>query len=183
MKVFIGGYWDPKRAVRYASETKLLGRLLAERGHDVIVGPGSGVVRFLVEGFREVSSKGNVIFYLPKKKELIRTGEELTPFADEVIRTEEDYLHRMITMCEDADGYASIAGASGTIAEAVSMMFLKKPVTMLEEAGAASNAGQILGGLKVYAYFSPTVEKMVDYLEQKFPISKLHKFEEEWYNI
>lgn len=186
MKVLIGGYWDPKRAIRYQQECEELGKLLAEAGHDIIVGPGSGVVKYLLEGYTSVDqeTRGKIIFYLPHPSEMIRTGEPMYDFADEIIETNQDYLERTVTMCKRSDVYMSIAGASGTIFEAVSMMFLKRPVIILEEAGAASNAAQILGGLKVYAYFAPTVEHMVKYLNENVVAAyNEHEFEEEWYNV
>ena len=185
MKVLVGGYWDPKRAIRFQPETVELGRLLAERKHDIIAGPGSGILKFLLEGYLSVpkDQRGFITFYLPHPKEMVRVGEEMNDFADEVIETNEEYLERTIIMCRAADAFVSIAGASGTIFEAVATMFLKKPVAILEEAGAASNAGQILGGLKAYAYFAPTVKDMVDYIENAEGPLKDHEFEEEWYNV
>ncbi len=185
MKILVGGYWDPKRAIRFRSETVDLGRKLGELGHDVIAGPGSGVIRFLLQGYTSVDheQRGKVYFYRPHPKEMVRVGEVMGDFADEVIDTGQEYLERTATMCRAADAFMSIAGASGTIFEAVAMMFLKKPVIILEEAGAASNAAQILGGLKVYAKFAPTVDDMIEELSRAEEGLIDHRFEEKWYNV
>jgi hypothetical protein len=51
MKILVGGAWDAKRAVRFKEEIIKLGQLLEERGHNIILGPGSGIVRHIIERF------------------------------------------------------------------------------------------------------------------------------------
>ncbi len=184
MKIFVGGAWDPKRAQHFAQEMRELGRLLAQRGHDIIFGPGSGVVRYTSEGFRSIKKRrGKIIFYLPRNKEMIRTGEELEPFADEVIKTEDSYLVRVLRMTEVADGFAAITGAAGTLYEMIAMMFLKKPVTILQETGGASNAACFLGGLCEYVKVARTPQEMVDYLEKAKITTNIPEEGIDWYDV
>ncbi|OQX50582.1 hypothetical protein B5M47_03695 [candidate division CPR3 bacterium 4484_211] len=184
MRIFVGGAWDPKRAKHFKEEIIELGRLLAVRGHDIILGPGSGVVRYVIDGFRNVADrKGKIIFYLPKEKELVRTGEELSPFADEVIRTHDSYLTRVVRMIEAADGFAAITGAAGTLYEMIGMMFMKKPVTILQESGGASNAACFLGGICEYVKVARTPQEMIDYLENSKIETNIPEEGIDWYDV
>lgn len=183
MKVFVSGYWDPKRAIHFADEIRQLGRLLGERGHDILLGPGSGVVRYVIEGFREKKRKGKIIFYLPRKKELIRVGEELHDYGDEIIKTDDSYVQRVVRMCEMTDALTAVTGGAGTLYEMIGMMFMKKPVTVLQESGGASNAACFLGGLCEYVKVARTPKEMVDYIETTNIKTNIPEEGIDWYDV
>ncbi|MBU1110049.1 hypothetical protein KKB83_00260 [Patescibacteria group bacterium] len=166
MKIFVAGAWDPKIATHFQDEIEALGQLLAKRDHSVIMGPGSGIVRYIMKGFRSIPNrKGKIIFYLPKSAELIRTGEDLSPFADKIVKTNDDYLTRTLRMSRSADALGAITGGAGTLYEMIGMMFLKKPVAVLQSCGGVYCASRFLGGLRDYVKFARTPLAMIDYLE------------------
>lgn len=185
MRVFVGGPWDPKVATQFKDPMIELGKELARFGHDIMFGPGSGIVKYVTEGYRSIDEdvRGTVFFYLPHESEMIRTGEEMQPFADEIVKTDQDYLERIMTMFKDADAFMSIAGASGTVFEAVGMMFLKKPVIILKNVGTLGTLGPQLGGLKNYAFFASNPEEMVEVLVDLKEKVANHTFDLPWYNV
>ncbi len=185
MNVFVGGPWDPVKAKERKEEMTELGKILGERGHDLTFGPGSGIVRYVLQGYKSVDEKkrGKVQFFVPHVAEMIRVGEEMKDFADEVIETQEDYLQRTVTMCHNADAFISIMGASGTLFEAIAMMFLKKPVAILKDVGTVGTVGQMIEGIQGYAHWATSVEDLVNYVEEAQEKMKDHVFEQEWYNV
>ena len=166
MKIFLGGFWDPYRAKRYQEETRSLGELLGRHGHDLYVGPGSGVVEFVLEGFNPQENKGNVVYYVPETKDLIKYGQDIGDFADQVIHLQGHYTERMLQIANQTDAYIAIGGAAGTLYEMITMMFLKKPVAMMTDTGSASNAARFLGGLRNYYFEGNTAEELVAYIEK-----------------
>ena len=165
MKIFLGGFWDPYRAKRYKDESITLGKLLAKHKHDIYVGPGSGVVTYVLKGIQEVKERGKIIFYLPEKKDLVKFGENIGDFADEVLELDGHYTERINKIAQETDAYVAIGGAAGTLYEMITMMFLKKPVAMMTDTGSASNAARFLGGLRNYYFEGNTSEELINYIE------------------
>lgn len=182
MRIILGGYWDPYRAKRYQQETVELGKIIAERGHDVVMGPGSGVVKYFLEGFNTVNEKGKIIYYIPSNKELIKSGEKLDEFADEVIETEGHYIERMYEIAKAGEAYVAIGGGAGALYEMINMMFLKKPVAVMTDTGTASIAARFLGGLRDYYFEGNTPQELIDYLEQAKIKTNIPSEGVDWYD-
>ena len=165
MKVFLGGFWDPYRAKRYADESIELGQLLGAGGHDLYVGPGSGIIKYVLEGFSPQADRGKIIYYIPQTKDLIKYGEDIGDFADQTVHLQGHYTERIIQIAQQTDAYVAIGGAAGTLYEMTTMMFLKKPVAMMTDTGSASNAARFLGGLRNYYFEGNTAQELVEYIE------------------
>jgi len=182
MKIFLGGFWDPYRAKRYQEQSIDLGRLLGKSGHDIYVGPGSGIVKFVMSGFKSVSNPGQVIFYLPSKKDQIKFGEDIGDFADEVLELEGHYTQRILHIAQKTDAFVAIGGAAGTLYEMITMMFLQKPVAIMTDSGSASNAARFLGGLRNYYFEGNTAQELVDYVEKAVIQSNIPDTGIDWYH-
>lgn len=77
MVIFVSGGWRKEQAAFYKEKAESLGALIAKRGFDLTCGPGTGIARFVVDGYRSVEKRGKVIFYLPKRSEMERVGEDV----------------------------------------------------------------------------------------------------------
>ncbi|MCA9390321.1 hypothetical protein KC571_02850 [candidate division WWE3 bacterium] len=182
MKIFLGGFWDPYRARRYKDESIALGKLLAEKKYDLYVGPGSGIVSYVLEGMKQVDDRGKIIFYLPSKKDLVKFGEDIGDFADEVMELDGHYTERIMSIAKETDAYIAIGGAAGTLYEMITMMFFKKPVAMMTDTGSASNAARFLGGLRNYYFEGNTAEELVDYIESASIDTNIPEEGIDWYD-
>lgn len=182
MKIFLGGCWDPYKAKWYQDEGRELGEILGERGHDIVVGPASGIVKYVLEGFLPQKNRGKVIFYLPDKRDMVRSGEDLGDFADEVVDVPGHYIERMYRIALDTDAFIAIGGAAGTFYEMTTMTFLKKPVAILQDTGGASLAAAFMGGLRDYYHRGVTPKGMVDYVESATITTNVPSEGVEWYD-
>lgn len=182
MKIFLGGFWDPYRAQRYQNESIELGDVLGVRGHDLYVGPGSGVVKYVLEGFKRYETRGKIVFYVPSNKDLVKYGENIGDFADEVIELNGHYTERINQIAQKTDAYVAIGGAAGTLYEMITMMFLKKPVAMMTDTGSASNAATFLGGLRNYYFEGNTAEELVDAVEEATITTNIPEKGIDWYD-
>lgn len=167
-RVFVSGSWRSEEGRRYAAEAQALGKLLAERGFDLIIGPGTGVARSVIDGYHSVKNRGEIFFYLPRLKEMKRVGEEMEDGADHIIETEQDYPTRNLIMIRKADAVIAIDGFAGTLSEIIaSVMDYQKPTAALENSGEAVNIAKQLEHIKDKIFFSEKVEAIVSYIEKQ----------------
>ena len=75
VQIFVSGTWKPAKADAYRDQALLLGRALAERGFDLACGPGTGVARHVIDGYRSVPERGIVRYYLPTDSAMRAAGE------------------------------------------------------------------------------------------------------------
>jgi len=145
MQIFVSGVWSDKKAVPCASQAISLGKLIALRGYDLSCGPGTGIAKYVIEGYRSIENKGKVRFYLPLKSEMEKVGEEVGSGADEIVETEFDYPLRNIYQIQQSDAVFLITGGDGALEEAfVALVDYKLPVVVLKGSGNAAKALEFL---------------------------------------
>lgn len=172
-RVFVSGSWRPQEGKVYAKPAFELGKLLAERSFDLIIGPGTGVAGKVINGYRSVKNRGEVIFYLPRLKEMKRVGEEMEEGADRIIETEQDYPMRNLIMIRKSDAMIAIDGFAGTLSEILaSVMDYHKPTAALEDSGEAVVASRTLRHIRDKIFYSKDVKELVDYIEKELKEAK-----------
>jgi len=110
MQIFVSGTWNEKKASPFASQAVLLGKLIADSGYDLACGPGTGIAKYVIEGYRSVTSRGKVRFYLPSRVEMEKVGEMVGDGADDIIETDMDYPLRNIYQVRASHALFSITG-------------------------------------------------------------------------
>lgn len=149
MQVFVSGTWKEEKALPFASEAEGLGRALAEAGLDLACGPGTGIARHVIDGYRTVESRGVVRYYLPQRSEMEAVGEPVNDGADEIIETEFDYPMRNVFQVKQSQGLFVLTGGDGTLEEILpAVIDYDHPVAILEGAGTAATAMRAL--MEVY---------------------------------
>ena len=175
-KVFVSGSWRAKEGQTYEKECLQLGKLLAERGFDLVIGPGTGIARCVIDGYRSVKDRGEVIFYLPRLKEMKRVGEEMEEGADKVVTTEQDYPTRNLIMIRKSDAVIAVNGFAGTLTEIIAAVLdYHKPTAALENSGEAVTASKLLEHIREHIFYSDSIEKIVDYIETELKKSEKKK--------
>lgn len=83
-------------------------------------GPGSGIARFVMEGYRSVTPRGRIRSYIPTPDEMRRTRESIAwELIDEVIPTGLDYPLRDIFQVRASDAMFILTGGDATLQEAL----------------------------------------------------------------
>ena len=146
MKIFVAGTWSKKKAEKYSETAYSLGKQIAERGHDLGCGPGTGIAEFVVAGFRSVENrKGKVTFYLPSRHEMEKVGEVVGDGADITIETDLDYPMRNIFQIRASEALFILTGGDGTLEEAiVALADYNLPVAAYKDSGVAIKALEVL---------------------------------------
>ena len=145
MQIFVSGVWDEKKATPYVSQAISLGKMIASMNYDLSCGPGTGIAKYVIEGYRSIEKRGKVKFYLPLKSEMEKVGEEIGSGADEIIQTKFDYPLRNIYQIRQSDAVFVITGGDGALEEAiVALADYKLPVAALKDSGNAAKALYIL---------------------------------------
>lgn len=141
MQVFVSGTWKPEKAARYSNQATDLGRLLAHAGFDLACGPGTGVARFVVDGYRSVSPRGKVRYYLPREECMRAVGERVEPGADEIVQTDFDYPMRNVFQVAQCQGLFVLTGGDGALEEILpALIDYRMPVAIIDGAGSAAQA-------------------------------------------
>src|SRR5262245_59185638 len=140
-QVFVSGVWGEEKAKPFASLGLRLGELIATAGYDLACGPGTGVAKYAVEGYRSVSPRGTVRFYLPLPEEMQRVGEVVGEGADQIIQTMLDYSLRNLFQVKASDGLFILSGGDSTLQEAIAALAeYEIPVVGLRDSGTAVKA-------------------------------------------
>lgn len=145
MQIFVAGTSKDSKASAFRNSAYLLGRLIAEAGYDLGSGAGSGIAKYVVEGYRSVGSRGRVRFYLPLRSAMDRVEEEVGEGADEIIETELDYPMRNVFQVRASDALFILTGGDGTLEEAVTALAdYSLPVAAVKGSGAGIDALEVL---------------------------------------
>lgn len=165
--IFVSGSWQEKKAFNLAPEARKLGQLLAEAGFDLTIGPGTGVARYVIEGYRSIAGRGEVFFYLPSEPEMERVGERIEPGADQIFETGLDYPMRNLIQVKESDAVVAIGGSSGTVTEIIAAALdYHKPVIVLT-VGEAYRSIMALSDIKGKVNYTSTVEEIVNLLKER----------------
>ena len=186
MRVFVAGTWNEEKASKFAPAAHELGKQLALGGFDLGCGPGTGVSRHVIRGYRSVDQRGKVTFYLPTRADMERVGEIVGEGADSIVQTDLDYPMRNIYQIRAADAVCIVTGGDGTLEEAVvALADYQLPVAALRGSGIAVDALELLlplfpqwGGLLKIA---SDVETLVDYVASRIgSVPRAHLPEERY---
>jgi predicted Rossmann-fold nucleotide-binding protein len=141
VQIFVSGTWRPDKAAQYAEEAELLGRLIASSGFDLACGPGTGIARHVIDGYREVGERGVVRYYLPQRAHMEAVGEAIEPGYDELIETDYDYPMRNVWQIRQSDGLFVLTGGDGTLEEILpALIDYHLPVALVRGSGSAASA-------------------------------------------
>ncbi|MHB8512663.1 MAG: SLOG cluster 4 domain-containing protein [Actinomycetota bacterium] len=149
-QVFVSGTWNAKKAEPYREQATLLGGLIAAADFGLACGPGTGIARHVIDGFRSYEGgRGKVRYYLPREECMTAVGEKVEPGADDVVVTEFDYPVRNVFQIGQCAGLFCITGGDGTLEEILpAVIDYELPVSIIRGSGSAAEATDAL--LKVY---------------------------------
>lgn len=145
-QVFVSGTWHVDRAAEYAEAASRVGALIAAAGWSLACGPGTGVAKHVIDGYRSVTPRVGVVrYFLPAKQHMLAAGEEVQPGADEVIYTDHDYPMRNVWQVSQSRGLIAITGGAGTLEEILpALIDYSLPVAVLKGSGPAASAIELL---------------------------------------
>ncbi len=174
-RIFISGEWRPEAAESFKDVAYEVGRLIAESGFDLTCGPGSGITRYVLDGYTSISKskRGKVIFYLPKLKEMRRVGEKISSTPDIIIKTGVDYPTRNVIQVRDADALIAITGGAGTTTEIIhAVLDFRKPVAILDHSGAMVEAIKALPSIREKVFLGNNAKELVSYIKTQLSVLK-----------
>ncbi|MGH3928979.1 MAG: hypothetical protein ACRDTF_03265 [Pseudonocardiaceae bacterium] len=149
MQIFVSGTWKTSKAVEYREQGWSLGQFLARAGVDLACGPGTGIARHVIDGFRSEPERGRVRYYLPLRAEMEKVGETVEDGADEIVETNFDYPMRNVWQVKQSHGVFVLTGGDGTLEEVLpAVIDYGLPVAVVDGAGTAAVA--LRGLVKVY---------------------------------
>jgi len=157
VQIFVSGTWKTEKAELYRDEARELGARIAAAGCDLACGPGTGIARHVIDGFRAAPRRGKVRYYLPREEDMHAVGEEVQPGADEIEHTGLDYPMRNLLQVSRCDGLFVLTGGDGALEEVIAAVVdYRVPVAIVEGAGSAAAAVTAL--LDVYPAWRELVE-------------------------
>jgi uncharacterized protein (TIGR00725 family) len=118
MKIVMMGSWEKHKAVACIKEAEEIGRLLAEQGHILVSGGGTGVSEYVVNSYKKHGGK-QFICYRPAQEYADKVGEELGPKPDKLVETNVDYPERNLIMIRSGDALLALHGGLSTLAEII----------------------------------------------------------------
>lgn len=156
-QIFVSGTWRGNKAAAYAKEARRVGQLIAEAGYSLGCGPGTGIARHAIDGFRSVPDRdGQVRYFLPAETYMRAVGEEVEPGADEIVRTDLDYPMRNVHQISKSAGLVIITGGDGALEEALpALADYDLPVAAMRGSGQAAEALEAL--VQVFPEWEPNV--------------------------
>jgi predicted Rossmann-fold nucleotide-binding protein len=169
-QIFVSGTWRTDRAAEYASAATTVGALIAKAGYSLACGPGTGIARHAIDGFRSVTNRVGVVrYHLPARHHMEAVGEEVLPGYDEIEQTELDYPMRNVYQVSKSAGLIAISGGDGTLEEILpALIDYQLPVAVLKGAGQAATALEVLLGVfpewQPYVLIGDDPEQLADFV-------------------
>jgi uncharacterized protein (TIGR00725 family) len=118
-RVAIIGTWQSEKAAPYKTILQELGKLVAEKGYEIVCGAGStGVFAEVLPIYKENNGKKITVF-LPKLSDMKKVGEKKYVGADVYVPTNASYPVRNSLMVEKADALVAVAGGLGSLGEII----------------------------------------------------------------
>ena len=156
MQVFVSGTWSEAKAAPYIDQANQLGEAISRAGLDLACGPGTGIARHVIDGYRGCSPRGVVRYYLPLQSEMEAVGEPVEDGADEIVQTDFDYPMRNVFQVKQSRGLFVLTGGDGTLEEILpAVIDYALPVAVVDGAGSASLAMRAL--IELYPEWSSLV--------------------------
>ena len=156
-QIFVSGTWRSDKTDQYADAARRVGQLIAEAGYSLGCGPGTGIARHAIDGFRSVRHRtGKVRYFLPAESHMRAVGEEVQPGADEIIQTDLDYPMRNVHQISKSDGLIVLTGGDGALEEILpALADYDLPVSALRGSGQAALALETL--VEIFPEWAPNV--------------------------
>jgi hypothetical protein len=165
MKICILGSWQAHKAVEFKKEAEEIGKLLAERGHTLVSGGGTGMSKLVVDSYRKHNGK-RFIAYFPSEKVRKKVGKEKGPKPDKAIETNVDYPERNIIMMRESDVLIGLHGGLGTIAEMIhAVKDYHKKVSVIDK-GEMAGWIKAITPLREKVFITKDIKEAIDYLEK-----------------
>jgi uncharacterized protein (TIGR00725 family) len=141
-QIFVSGTWRDDKAAEYAGTATRVGEIIAAAGWSLACGPGTGIARYVVDGFRSVAPRAGIVrFYLPAEAHMTAVGEVAGPGADDIVHTDFDYPIRNVFQVSRSSGLIAISGGDGTLEEILpALVDYQIPVAVLKGSGDAAAA-------------------------------------------
>ena len=145
-QIFVAGTWREQPAVPYADAARTIGARVAGAGFSLACGPGTGISRYVIDGFRSVDGRaGRVRFFLPRAELMEAVGEVAGDGADEIVHTAYDYPMRNLHHVSLSCGLIAVTGGDGTLEEILpALIDYGLPVGVLRSSGTAAAAVEAL---------------------------------------
>jgi hypothetical protein len=165
MKILMLGSWQAHKAITCKEEAEEIGKELAERGHTLISGGGTGISKLVVESYKKNKGK-QFIAYFPSEKIMKEVGEEKGPKPDKEIETNVDYPERNLIMIRDCDAIIALHGGLGTIAEMIhATKDYGKKIALIDTKELAEWA-KAIPPLRDKVFITKDIKKAIEYLEK-----------------
>jgi hypothetical protein len=165
MKILMFGSWQAHKAIECKKEAEEIGKELAERGHILISGGGTGISKLVVEAYKKNKGK-QFIAYFPSEQIMKKVGEEKGPKPDKVIETNVDYPERNLIMIRNCDAIIALHGGLGTLAEIINAVKdYHKKVSVIDR-GELVDWIKSISQLKEKVFITNDIKKAIDYLER-----------------
>jgi len=140
-RIFVSGTWRAERAEPHRDDARRLGEAIARRGFDLACGPGTGIARHVIDGYRAVSPRGSVRFVLPRQELMDLVGEVAEHGHDEIERTAYDYPMRNVWQISQCQGLIVLTGGDGALEEILpALIDYRIPVGIVRGSGPAAAA-------------------------------------------
>jgi hypothetical protein len=125
---------------------------------DLACGPGTGIARHVIDGYRTVPVRGQVRYFLPRRDEMNKVGEVVAPGADEVVESDYDYPMRNVWQVSMCSGLFILTGGDGALEEAIpALVDYRIPVA------AVDGSGSVVAALKALIPIFPTWTEGIDF--------------------
>ncbi len=167
MKIFASGSWHEESTRPYSEQAYLLGRLIAEHNHALVAGPGTGISKYIIAGYRDGGGH-RLTVYLPAKKHMDSVGEKLLTEPDETIQTNLDYPQKNIEQVKASDAVIMITGGAGSLTEIIhAANDYGLPVACLDGSGDAIEAVKHVSNLEGKIFFSKDIRLLLAHVEEQ----------------
>ena len=164
MKILIIGSWQKEKALKFKDVAEQVGKVLAERGHILVSGAGTGVSEIVVNSYRK-NGGTKYIAYIPAIKEMEKVGEKIGPEPDVTIQTGLDYPGKNIELVKGSDAVIALNGGLGTLTEIVHAIKDYGKKVSVVDVGELSKWVRGISELKDSVMLTSDVGEAVDYLE------------------
>ena len=167
MIILVGGTWRTEVAEEFREYAEEVGKALAEKGHILLTGGGTGMSKVVVESYKKNNGK-KYIAMMPCDKVMKEVGEEVGPEPDEFVQEETwDYPIKNIELVKASEAVIALPGSLGSLTEVIhAVNDYGKPVAVYDKGPLADMINHI-SKLKEKVFLSKDIGKLVDYLEKK----------------
>ena len=165
MKILIIGSWQKEKALKFKDIAEQVGKIIAERGHVLVSGAGTGVSEIVVNSYRK-NWGTKYIAYILAIKEMEKVGEKIGPEPDVTIQTGLDYPGKNIELVKGSDAVVALNGGLGTLTEIIHAIKDYGRKVSVIDVGELSEWVKGISELRNCAMLTSDVGEAVDYLER-----------------